>query len=137
VERLIRVGIGFALVPTVFVLTWNLYGDPSPLALFLPFAVIVLGHGMSQPASFSLAVGIRPELAGSAAGIMGFGQWLIAAVTTQALGMVLSDSVWPVIWFVVGFSILSAISSFYGFRGEQNAGECQHPSTTRTENNLK
>lgn len=125
VERLIRVGIGFALVSTVFVVIWNLYGDPSPMALFLPFGAIVMGHGMSQPASFSLAVGTRPELAGSAAGIMGFGQWLIAAATTQALGMVLSDSVWPVVWFVVGFSILSSFSSFYGFRGDQIAAEPQ------------
>jgi len=123
VERLIRVGIGFALVPTAFVVIWNLYGYPSPLTLFLPFAVIVLGQGMSQPASFSLAVGVRPDLAGSAAGIMGFGQWIIAAATTQALGLVLSDSVWPVIWFVVGFGVLSAFSSLYGFRGEQSPAD--------------
>ncbi len=131
VERLIRVGIGFALVSAAVVVIWNLYGDPSPLSLFLPFGVIVLGHGMSQPASFSLAVGIRPKLAGSAAGIMGFGQWMIAAATTQALGMMLADSVWPVVWFVVGFSILSAVSSFYGFRGDQTSVEPQHPPNNK------
>lgn len=136
VERLINIGIVFALVPAVFVVVWCVYGNPTPLALFLPFGLIVLGHGMSQPASFSIAVGVRSELAGSAAGIMGFAQWIIAAATTQALGLVLSDSVWPVVWFVVGFSVLSAFSSFVGFRGEKNAAVPHSAQTTKTENNL-
>lgn len=126
VERLIRVGIFFALIPSGFVVVWNIFSDPTPLVLFLSFGFIVFGHGMSQPASYSLAVGIRPELAGSAAGIMGFTQWMIAAATTQALGLVLSDTAWPVVWFVVVFSVLSAISSFYGFRGERHAAQNQN-----------
>ncbi len=118
VDRLIRTGIVCALVPAAIVLLWLAFNDPTPLSLFLPFGVIVMAHGMSQPASFSLAAGIRPELAGSAAGIMGFSQWMIAAVTTQVLGMLLAGSIWPVVWFVVGFSVLSAVSSFFGFRGD-------------------
>ena len=57
-------------------------------------------------------------LAGSAAGLMGFGQWLIAAITAQAVGMSQNGTVWPTMAFVIGFTVLSCFSYLLARWGE-------------------
>ena len=44
---------------------------------------------------------------GSAAGIMGFGQWLIAAAVSQLVGISQDGTVWPSIAFVTFFTVSS------------------------------
>ena len=80
--------------------------------------LISLGHGMSQPGATSSAIGVDPALAGSAAGLMGFGQWLIAAVTAQAVGMTHNGTVWPTMAIVIGFTVLSWLSYLLARWGE-------------------
>ncbi|MFC3126800.1 multidrug effflux MFS transporter [Pseudoroseomonas globiformis] len=45
---------------------------PPQLALFfLPMAVVAIGNGISQPAAVAAAVSVRPQLAGTASGLIG------------------------------------------------------------------
>ena len=110
IHRLIVAGTGLALFACPVMVVWNLSLTPVPLALFLPMGLIALGHGMSQPGATSGAIGVDPALVGSAAGLMGFGQWLIAAITAQAVGMSQNGTVWPTMAFVIGFTVLSCLS---------------------------
>jgi DHA1 family bicyclomycin/chloramphenicol resistance-like MFS transporter len=118
IHRLIFAGVGLALIACTAMVIWNLALTPVPLALFLPMGLISLGHGMSQPGATSSAIGIDPALAGSAAGFMGFGQWLIAAVTAQAVGMTHNGTIWPTMAIVVGFTVLSWLSYLLARWGE-------------------
>ena len=43
----------------------------TPLTLFLPLVLNAIGNGMTIPGSTAAALSARPELAGSAAGLMG------------------------------------------------------------------
>jgi DHA1 family bicyclomycin/chloramphenicol resistance-like MFS transporter len=118
IHRLIFTGVGVSLIACTAMVIWNLALTPVPLALFLPMGLIALGHGMSQPGATSSAIGVDPALAGSAAGLMGFGQWLIAAVTAQAVGMIQNGTVWPTMAIVIGFSMLSWLSYLLARWGE-------------------
>lgn len=118
IHRLIVAGAGLALFACPVMVMWNLSLTPVPLALFLPMGLIALGHGMSQPGAISGAIGVNPALAGSAAGLMGFGQWLIAAITAQAVGMSQNGTVWPTMAFVIGFTVLSCLSALLARWGE-------------------
>jgi len=128
INRLIFAGVGLALAACTVMVIWNLALTPVPLALYLPMGLIALGHGMSQPGATSGAIGINPALAGSAAGFMGFGQWLIAAVTAQVVGMTHNGTVWPTIAIVIGFTVLSGLSYLLALRGE--AGNLDSSSRT-------
>ncbi len=121
IYRLLGGGTGLALAACLVMFLWCLSPVLAPLALFLPMGVIALGHGLSQPAATSGAIGIDPTVAGSAAGFMGFGQWLIAAVTSQMVGMLQDGTVWPTVVVVICFTVLSLLS--YGFArwGEKRA----------------
>ena len=76
---------------------------------------------MSQPGATSGAIGVNPALAGSAAGFMGFGQWLVAAVAAQVAGMVQNGTVWPTMIIVIGFTLLSGLSYLLARWGEARA----------------
>lgn len=110
IHRLIVAGVAIALFACLVMVAWNLLAIPMPLALFLPMGLITLGHGMSQPGATSGAIGLQPRLAGSAAGLMGFGQWMIAALTAQMVGTLQNGTIWPTTAIVIGFTVLSYLS---------------------------
>jgi len=118
IHRLIVIGVGLAMIACPVMIVWNVALTPVPLALFLPMGLIALGHGMSQPGATSGAIGINPKLAGSAAGFMGFGQWMIAALTAQAVGMIQNGTIWPTIAVVIGFTVLSGFFYLLALWGE-------------------
>ena len=107
IARMIVVGAGISVAACLPLYAWNVLAAPAPLALYLPMAIMVFGHGLSQPGAQSGAIGVRPDLAGSAAGIMGFGQWLTAAAVSQLVGITQDGTVWPTIAFVAFFTVLS------------------------------
>ena len=109
IGRLIPLGAVVAILSCLPMYLWFALAAPVPLALFLPIGIIALGHGISQPGAQSGAIGVRPDVAGSAAGIMGFVQWLVAAAASQLVGMSQDGTVWPVIHFVTLFSVLSLV----------------------------
>jgi len=121
IHRLIISGAGLSIAACPVMVIWCLSTAPTPLALFLPMGLISLGHGMSQPGATSGAIGVNPALAGSAAGFMGFGQWLVAAFAAQAAGMVQNDTVWPTMIIVIGFTLLSGLSYLLARWGEARA----------------
>lgn len=87
-DRLIRMGsVTMAAGATVqFAIAWTGYMT-HPAMLFLPQAVIAFANGLQLPGAVAGAVGVRPEVAGSASGLVGFSQMGLGAVTAQLAGM--------------------------------------------------
>ena len=121
VQRLMLNGAWLAVASCVVLYLWNLASGPAGLAIVLPLAVVVLSHGLSQPSAIAGAVSVNPALAGSAAGVMGFGQGLIAAAGAQLLGVLQNGTVHPLFAVVTAFAVISLLACFLARWGE--AGE--------------
>jgi MFS transporter, DHA1 family, multidrug resistance protein len=79
-------------------------GVVNPLALMVPAFVHSIGAGLSVPNSIAGAVGSAPDRAGAASGLLGFIQFLTAAVTTQIAGFLPHDTAVPTL---AGMAVLS------------------------------
>jgi DHA1 family bicyclomycin/chloramphenicol resistance-like MFS transporter len=93
IERLIWWGIvvelagtALATVLAAFALAWG------PLIVFVPQFVISFGNGLLLPGAISGAVSVRPQAAGTAAGITGFAQMAVGAAVAQYAGTLLAES---------------------------------------------
>jgi len=82
------------------------FGVVNPLALMVPAFFHSIGAGLSVPNSIAGAVGAAPARAGAASGLLGFIQFLIAAVTTQIAGFLPHDIAAPTL---IGMAVLSTI----------------------------
>ena len=82
------------------------FGVVDPLALMVPAFFHSVGAGLSVLNSLAGAVGAAPERAGAASGLLGFIQFLTAAVTTQIAGFLPHDIAAPTL---AGMAVLSII----------------------------
>ena len=81
-------------------------GVGGPMVLIAPALFHSFGAGLSVPNAVAGAVGAAPDRAGAASGLLGFFQFLTAAVTTQIAGFLPHDSVAPIF---AGMTILASI----------------------------
>jgi DHA1 family bicyclomycin/chloramphenicol resistance-like MFS transporter len=79
-------------------------GLENPLGLMLPAFFHSIGAGLSVPNSVAGAVGSAPDRAGAASGLLGFFQFLTAALTTQIAGFLPHDTAAPTL---AGMTVLS------------------------------
>ena len=79
----------------------------APLALFGPMMAAGLGNGLSVPNAQAGAVSVEPLLAGTASGIAGFSQMFVAALVSQAVGMLQNGTPYPMATFMAGCAALS------------------------------
>ncbi len=133
-NRLIVTGATIAISACIPLYLWNGFGTPSALSMFIPLGLIVLGQGISQPGATSSAIGVRPDLAGSAAGMMGFSQWMIAAGTSQLMGVIIDGTIWPTIWMASFFAVMSLAAYLFARWGEARAERLQALLQPDTEN---
>ncbi|ASP21921.1 bicyclomycin resistance protein [Antarctobacter heliothermus] len=107
IGRLISlVGLGLALP------IWWL-GSGSALSLFVTIPVIGLANGISTPAGMAGAMSVRPDLAGSAAGLSGAVTVGCAAAMTAVSGALIGASADParMLWLLLGLALLSVLSA--------------------------
>ena len=84
-QRMISLGLVFAVLGLT--LLWALSGIPHTAALFLPMTVLAVSNGLTLPSATASAVSIRPELAGTAAGLAGSLQIGVGALGAFAVGL--------------------------------------------------
>ena len=93
IDRMIDVGIilivGSAVVLVVSVATLSGFG---PVALFAPAFTMAIGNAFVFTNTVAGAVSVRPEAAGTAAGLAGFSQVCLGSVATQVVGHVLTGA---------------------------------------------
>lgn len=85
-DRMVFWGTVMALVSAVAMGVLSLTGHLSAIVLFASMSIISIGNGCSQPNAMAGAIGVDPRYAGTAAGITGFLQMALGAVTTVAVG---------------------------------------------------
>jgi DHA1 family bicyclomycin/chloramphenicol resistance-like MFS transporter len=86
VNAMIRWGLIFEVIGTAFtVVVAILIPDVGPAPIFLPQLLIQIGNGMLLPNAIAGAVSVRPQAAGTAAGIVGFAQMALGAVAAQGI----------------------------------------------------
>jgi DHA1 family bicyclomycin/chloramphenicol resistance-like MFS transporter len=79
-------GVVFSTVLAAYALHWG------PISVFLPQFFISLGNGVILPGAISGAVSVRPQAAGTAAGIIGCVQMALGAAITQYAGTLLANA---------------------------------------------
>ncbi|HUS55433.1 MAG TPA: multidrug effflux MFS transporter [Thermohalobaculum sp.] len=105
-RRMIIMGGGLTISAMATGLVVMGAGVVNPLALMVPAFFHAIGAGMSVPNSVAGAVGSAPDRAGAASGLLGFVQFLFAAVATQIAGFLPHDVAAPVL---LGMTVLSTI----------------------------
>jgi DHA1 family bicyclomycin/chloramphenicol resistance-like MFS transporter len=64
-----------------------LSGRLSVLGVVLPMFVFTLGAGVASPAALTQAIGVDPQIIGSASGLYGFAQMAVGALCTALAGL--------------------------------------------------
>jgi DHA1 family bicyclomycin/chloramphenicol resistance-like MFS transporter len=106
-DRMVLAGTLLAVAGAGSAFALLLGGAWAPLALFVPMMAVGLGNGFSVPNAQAGAVSVEPLLAGTASGIAGFSQMFVAAVVSQAVGMLQNGTPYPMAAFMAGCALLS------------------------------
>jgi DHA1 family bicyclomycin/chloramphenicol resistance-like MFS transporter len=80
--------VGVILMTVLAVLTPSL----GPAIVFMPQLIVSLGNGFLLPPAIAGAVSVRPQAAGTAAGIAGCTQMTVGAIATQFAGTLLTGA---------------------------------------------
>ncbi|AMN44229.1 multidrug effflux MFS transporter [Rhodoplanes sp. Z2-YC6860] len=80
------VGVTLSTVLTAFALHWG------PFIVFVPQMIVNLGNGLLLPGAIAGAVSVRPQAAGTAAGITGFTQMALGALIAQYAGTLMAGA---------------------------------------------
>jgi DHA1 family bicyclomycin/chloramphenicol resistance-like MFS transporter len=108
-DRMVLVGSVLGVAGAGVALTLLLAGYWMPLALFGPIMAVGLGNGFAVPNAQAGAVSVQPLLAGTASGIAGFVQMFVAALVSQAVGMLQNGTPYPMAAFMAGCAVLSLL----------------------------
>ena len=117
--KMVRLGLVISFIGTGAGFALSLSPWWSPLTLFLPLAVNAIGNGLTIPGATAEALSARPELAGSAAGLLGATQLGISAALTVLISWLVT--LWPqsmnaLVWLLIA-SGLAALGFIRKRRG--------------------
>jgi len=113
VDRLIFWGVGIEVVGVAIATTLAAAAMHwGPAIVFMPQMIVSLGNGLLLPGAIAGAVSIRPEAAGTAAGITGCAQMVVGAAITQFSGMLLAgaDSALPMALLMAALVVALALA---------------------------
>jgi MFS transporter, DHA1 family, multidrug resistance protein len=109
VDRMVMTGTVLALVATVAAAGLLVWVSWHPLSLFAPMMAAAYANGLTVPNAQAGAVSVDPALAGTASGLSGFAQMFIAALVSQAVGMLHDGTPYPMIAFMVASAALALL----------------------------
>ncbi|MET1115848.1 MAG: multidrug effflux MFS transporter [Comamonas sp.] len=85
-ERFLFLGAGLGLLMSGTLLAFHALGWLTPAWLIAITVTMTFGAGFASPAALGCALSVVPTLAGSAAGLYGFGQMAMGAIGTLLVG---------------------------------------------------
>ncbi len=108
--RMVRIGlaISFVALSAAFAISLSPYW--TPLTLFLPLALNAIGNGLTIPGATASALSAKPELAGSAAGLMGavqLGSGALATIAISALVTIWPQTLMAMMWLMLAVALLA------------------------------
>ncbi|CAM5182628.1 Bcr/CflA family efflux transporter OS=Bosea thiooxidans OX=53254 GN=SAMN05660750_03441 PE=3 SV=1 [Bosea thiooxidans] len=109
-RRMVRRGLVISFIGTGAALALSFSPWWSPLTLFLPLAVNAMGNGLTIPGATAEALSARPDLAGSAAGLLGATQLGISAALTVLISWLVT--LWPqamnlLVWLLIASGLVA------------------------------
>lgn len=116
IDRMILLGCCVSLCGAAVLTVLSMLGFLSALAIFLPFALIAFGNGMSQPNGIAGAVSVNPMIAGAASGLMGFTQMVFGGLATVIVGYFQNESDFKALAVTVMVCTCCALASLYLLR---------------------
>lgn len=110
-ERTLVFGATLSLCGPLLVAGLLASGLHHPAVLFVPGIIQSFGAGLALPNATAGAVGAVPERVGAASGLLGFSQFMLAAVTTQIAGVLPHDTAFwvpagMILWLSLGLGCL-------------------------------
>ena len=109
-------GRALAFVAAVAMALWWLAAGLDVWVLFVPIALSSIGDGLSQPSAMAAGLSIYPRLAGTASGLMGFTQMIVAVLGTYLVGLLPYDSAFGTIIVIGGFIALGLVFGVFAVR---------------------
>ena len=96
---LLLMGLGSSLALAAVLVTAVFVANDalSPMTLFLPVSVAMIGNGLAMPNAQAGALSVFPNRAGTASGFSGFAQMTVAALATQVVGVFQDGSALPML----------------------------------------
>ena len=111
-HHVLWVGIGFLVFGSLAMMAATFCFSHSPYAIVLPMCVIAAGNGLLFPIGSAAALTVVPSaLSGSAAGLMGCLQFLLAALCISHIGDWCQGHAMPMSLFI-GLIILMGLCSY-------------------------
>jgi MFS transporter, DHA1 family, multidrug resistance protein len=108
-DRMVLIGSCLVVLGTVSSIVLLIGWSWAPIALFGPMMLATFGNGLAIPNAQAGAVSVDPLLAGTASGLSGFTQMLVAAVVSQAVGMLQNGTPYPMLGFMVACAAISLL----------------------------
>jgi DHA1 family bicyclomycin/chloramphenicol resistance-like MFS transporter len=93
VDTMVRAGVAVTVAGAAIGAAWVLLApNGGPAVVFIPQMIIGFASGFMLPNAIAGAVSVRPQAAGTAAGITGFMQMGLGAATSQLIGHLLAGA---------------------------------------------
>jgi MFS transporter, DHA1 family, multidrug resistance protein len=108
-DRMVLIGSCIVLLGIGVAAGLTLAGWWTPVALFGPMVLATFGSGLAIPNAQAGAISVDPLLAGTASGLSGFTQMLVAALVSQAVGMLQNGTPYPMLGFMVGAAAIALL----------------------------
>jgi DHA1 family bicyclomycin/chloramphenicol resistance-like MFS transporter len=124
IARLFIFGLALSVASGLLLAVWCI-GRLTPWALFVPMAISSIGNGLSQPPGIAAGLSVYPRIAGSASGLIGFMQMIIAALGAFLVGQLPADTPLPMV-AVVGAAMMMAL--VFGILALRAPGEATRPA---------
>jgi MFS transporter, DHA1 family, multidrug resistance protein len=108
-DRMVLIGSCIVLLGIGLAAGLTLAGPWTPAALFGPMVLATFGSGLAIPNAQAGAISVDPLLAGTASGLSGFTQMLVAALVSQAVGVLQNGTPYPMLGFMVGGAVIALL----------------------------
>ena len=113
-NRLFQIGIAFALVASLLMVTFCYLEWYHPLLIVMPVLFVTLGIGLVLPQAMALALMPFPHMAATASAMMGFLQMVAASLAGLLVGLILVDEPLPMALIIL-VTVLASLSSYWFF----------------------
>ena len=114
IDNMIAIGASIGIIGIVLALLLQFLDMNSPVALFLPIALAVLGNGITLPNAQAAAINEFPKYAGTASGLTGFLQMSVSSVAAQAVALIFNGTVYPLLGLMLVASLISLLTFRWG-----------------------
>ncbi|HSP26727.1 MAG TPA: multidrug effflux MFS transporter, partial [Saliniramus sp.] len=119
--RLVLVGTVISTFAMLIALYFAVIGPWNPPTLFIPLALSAIGNGLTIPGATAAALSVRPDLAGTAAGISGAAQLGAGAVAAVIAGLVVERYAPSLVILMLVCTLIGLVGAWFARRYEMQS----------------